>query len=87
MIVPKLSRYYVEELLNGEPCGYCLVGEYLSPEEAVEHYLKQVPSLITLPINDQVTFYVQDMTLEAHHYVQATYGWSCKKICKPKKEL
>lgn len=82
MIVPKLSSYMIQEMFKdgtfqrsswfSEACW--------SPEEAVLEYLKYfMPS--------ERVFLVTDVVSEAEHYVQATYGWNCEKICKPKKEL
>lgn len=84
MIIPKISKYYVEELLNGAPCGYAIITKDLySPEEAVEYYIETVPALITIPIDDRITFFVEDLNLKIKYHIKATYGWSCKQICMP----
>lgn len=83
MIVPKLSRYMVQEMLeDGTPHPYCRILDVHSPEEAVEEYI----SLGFMGKHQcrQEKFLVTNIYTETEHYVLATYGWSCKKICKPK---
>ena len=81
MTIPKLTRYCVEEMLNGEPCGYAMFVDAHGPEEAVEHYLN-TGYQITMPIKNQITFFVESSEF-FKYYVKATYGWSCKQVCMP----